>query len=291
MPRARLLKSQQVNEKLDLFYFYDTLDFTFRKNIKNSKFESIVVSIEYHHSATSTTMTTTTTTTTMMMTMRPRIRQVITTQTQTRSAAVFSHNRIGSTINTPTSTTTYAASSREHRCTDPTTLKIVFPAVATIGMHHRRQQQYRWRSSSSSSSTISSSLPLKIRKLEEEEERIKVKNENEEEIITRNNKNDRIHNTNAVTNSKKTNKTKQDPEDQVTTSNTSSSSSSSSRTVGTKGGDDEEDEAQLNWKERKQAPTWMQKIAPTKGGKWPPKPHEVMIMMSGLVVFVWSWTS
>ena len=223
-----------------------------------------------------------------MMTMRPRIRQVITTQTQTRSAAVFSHNRIGSTINTPTSTTTYAASSREHRCTDPTTLKIVFPAVATIGMHHRRQQQYRWRSSSSSSSTSKSPLLLKRQKVEED----KVKNKDEEEIIARNNnKQHSSTNTTDGTNSKKTNKTKQDPEDQETTSNTSSSSSSSRRTVGTKGGDDEEDEAQLNWKERKQAPNWMQKIAPTKGGKWPPKPHEVMIMMSGLVVFVWSWTS
>jgi hypothetical protein len=55
--------------------------------------------------------------------------------------------------------------------------------------------------------------------------------------------------------------------------------------------DENEDESHLNWKDRKEAPKWMQRIAPTKGGKWPPSPQEAVILASGLALFVWSWTA
>ena len=59
----------------------------------------------------------------------------------------------------------------------------------------------------------------------------------------------------------------------------------------TKTSDEPEDESHLNWKDRKEAPRWMQRIAPTKGGKWPPSPQEAVILSAGLAVFVWSWTA
>jgi len=55
--------------------------------------------------------------------------------------------------------------------------------------------------------------------------------------------------------------------------------------------EEEEDESHLNWKDRKEAPKWMRRIAPTKGGKWPPSPQEAVILVSGFAVFVWSWTA
>jgi len=56
-------------------------------------------------------------------------------------------------------------------------------------------------------------------------------------------------------------------------------------------GDGDGDESHLNWKDRKKAPKWMRRIAPSKGGKWPPSPQEAVILLSGLTVFVWSWTA
>mmetsp|Transcript_2033 Transcript_2033/g.5410 ORF Transcript_2033/g.5410 Transcript_2033/m.5410 type:complete len:177 (+) Transcript_2033:177-707(+) len=56
-------------------------------------------------------------------------------------------------------------------------------------------------------------------------------------------------------------------------------------------GDGDSDESHLNWKDRKKAPKWMRRIAPSKGGKWPPSPQEAVILLSGLSVFVWSWTA
>jgi len=53
----------------------------------------------------------------------------------------------------------------------------------------------------------------------------------------------------------------------------------------------DEDESHLNWKDRKEAPKWMRRIAPTKGGKWPPSPQEAAILSAGLALFVWSWTA
>ena len=52
-----------------------------------------------------------------------------------------------------------------------------------------------------------------------------------------------------------------------------------------------DDESHLNWKDRKEAPRWMTRMAPTKGGKWPPSPQEAAILVSGFAVFVWSWTA
>ena len=51
-----------------------------------------------------------------------------------------------------------------------------------------------------------------------------------------------------------------------------------------------DDEMQLNWKERKEAPKWIQRFAPPKGGKWPPQPHEAIILATGLALFILSWT-
>lgn len=50
----------------------------------------------------------------------------------------------------------------------------------------------------------------------------------------------------------------------------------------------DEDESHLNWKDRKEAPKWMRRIAPAKGGKWPPSPQEAAILAAGISVFVWS---
>eukprot|EP00536_Pseudo-nitzschia_multiseries_P011450 jgi/Psemu1/289684/fgenesh1_pg.389_\ len=51
---------------------------------------------------------------------------------------------------------------------------------------------------------------------------------------------------------------------------------------------EDEDESHLNWKDRKEAPKWMRRIAPSGGGRWPPSPQEAVILLSGLSVFVWS---
>ena len=50
------------------------------------------------------------------------------------------------------------------------------------------------------------------------------------------------------------------------------------------------DESQLNWKERSEAPKWMQRIAPTRGGrlselKW----YEATAIAAGCAVFYWAW--
>ena len=54
---------------------------------------------------------------------------------------------------------------------------------------------------------------------------------------------------------------------------------------------EEIDESHLNWKDRKEAPKWMRRIAPGKGGKWPPTPQEAAILVSGVALFAWSWTA
>ena len=74
-----------------------------------------------------------------------------------------------------------------------------------------------------------------------------------------------------------------------TTTATASNNNDESNATERKKEDD--DESHLNWKDRKEAPKWMTRIAPTKGGKWPPSPQEAAILVSGLAVFVYSWTA
>jgi len=50
------------------------------------------------------------------------------------------------------------------------------------------------------------------------------------------------------------------------------------------------DESQLNWKERSEAPKWMQRIAPTRGGKLSElKWYEATAIAAGCAVFYWAW--
>jgi hypothetical protein len=50
------------------------------------------------------------------------------------------------------------------------------------------------------------------------------------------------------------------------------------------------DESHLNWKERTEAPRWMQRIAPTRGGKLSQlKWYEATAIAAGCVVFYWAW--
>ena len=51
-----------------------------------------------------------------------------------------------------------------------------------------------------------------------------------------------------------------------------------------------DDESQLNWKERSEAPKWMQRIAPTRGGKLSElKWYEATAIAAGCAVFYWAW--
>ena len=50
------------------------------------------------------------------------------------------------------------------------------------------------------------------------------------------------------------------------------------------------DESHLNWKERSEAPRWMQRIAPTRGGKLSElKWYEAAALTGGCAVFYWAW--
>uniref|UniRef100_A0A6U0J0J5 Uncharacterized protein n=1 Tax=Minutocellus polymorphus TaxID=265543 RepID=A0A6U0J0J5_9STRA len=50
------------------------------------------------------------------------------------------------------------------------------------------------------------------------------------------------------------------------------------------------DESHLSWKERSEAPKWMQRIAPTRGGKLSElKWYEATAIAAGCAVFYWSW--
>ena len=50
------------------------------------------------------------------------------------------------------------------------------------------------------------------------------------------------------------------------------------------------DESHLNWKERSEAPKWMQRIAPTRGGKLSElKWYEATAIAAGCAVFYWAW--
>ena len=49
-------------------------------------------------------------------------------------------------------------------------------------------------------------------------------------------------------------------------------------------------ESHLNWKERSEAPRWMQRIAPSKGGKISDlKSYEVAALAVGCGVFYYAW--
>ena len=51
-----------------------------------------------------------------------------------------------------------------------------------------------------------------------------------------------------------------------------------------------DDESQLTWKERSEAPKWMQRIAPTRGGKLSElKWYEATAIAAGCAVFYWAW--
>mmetsp|Transcript_24094 Transcript_24094/g.53348 ORF Transcript_24094/g.53348 Transcript_24094/m.53348 type:complete len:134 (+) Transcript_24094:118-519(+) len=71
------------------------------------------------------------------------------------------------------------------------------------------------------------------------------------------------------------------PKTNNSSSNTNSSNSNNKR-IG--------DESHLSWKERSKAPRWMQRIAPTKGGKISElKPYEITALLAGCGVFYYAW--
>mmetsp|Transcript_10959 Transcript_10959/g.16578 ORF Transcript_10959/g.16578 Transcript_10959/m.16578 type:complete len:94 (+) Transcript_10959:57-338(+) len=45
------------------------------------------------------------------------------------------------------------------------------------------------------------------------------------------------------------------------------------------------DESHLNWKDRKEAPPFLKKMAPPTGGRWPPRPHEAAFIGAAVAVF------
>ena len=71
--------------------------------------------------------------------------------------------------------------------------------------------------------------------------------------------------------------------------NANRSSSGTPSSAETKVGDKAVDESKLKWTERKEAPRWMTRMAPTKGGTKLPTPAEAAVMAAVAAAGYYAW--